>query len=107
MRNMSKRRRALMNSLPKSKLPDDYQEVEWLRGSGSQYLLLPYGLGYNDGHFYGIKGDIEALDSTRYSELWITASDGIPSSAYYHRWGAVLQYGEITVGAYPEVQYRG
>ena len=105
MRNMTKRRRYLISSEKKSVLPDEYQEVKWLRGTGTQYCILPYGLGYNDGHFYGIKGDIEALDSTRYSEIWITASDGIPSSSYYHRWGIVLQYGDLQVGVYPDFQH--
>ena len=108
MRNMTKRRRALINSYDKSSLPEEYQEVAWLRGTGSQYCTLPYGLGYHDGHFFGIIGNVEALDASRYSELWITSSDGIPSQAlYYHRWGATLQYGDISVGVYPDWQSMG
>lgn len=103
MRNMTKRRRALINSYEKSSLPEEYQEVAWLRGSGTQYLRLT-GLGIgvtSDNHFYGIIGDIEELDASRYTILTIHAHEGRPSQAQYRQWKILGNYGDLDIGYYP------
>lgn len=103
MRNMTKRRRYLISSEKKSVLPDEYQEVEWLRGSGTQYFSLPqYGIGLtSDNHFYGIKGDIEELDASRYAILTINAHTGRPTQAQYKHWDIKANYGDLDTGYYP------
>ena len=79
-------------------LPDEYQEVQWLRGSGSQYSRLPFSLGFSDGHFYGMKGDLESVDGTRYSTLSIISQNENPSSIHYYAYGAKVQYGSCDTG---------
>ena len=103
MRNMTKRRRALINSYEESSLPEEYQEVAWLRGSGTQYLnLYEFGIGLtSDNHFYGIIGDIEELDASRYSILTINAHSGRPSQAQYNEWKIQGAYGDLDAGYYP------
>ena len=103
MRNMTKRRRALMISSDQSRLPEEYQEVEWLQGTGSQYFeLFQYGIGLtSDNHFYGIKGDIEELNATRYSYLTINAHIGRPSQIQYSKWEIKGIYGDLNAGYYP------
>ena len=103
MRNMTKRRRALMISSDQSRLPEEFQEVEWLQGTGSQYFSLSqYGIGLtSDNHFYGIKGDIEELNATRYSYLTINAHAGRPSQAQYRQWQIKGISGDLDAGYYP------
>ena len=103
MRNMTKRRRALMISSDQSRLPEEFQEVQWLQGTGSQYFeLAQYGIGLtSDNHFYGIKGDIEELNATRYSLLTINAHSGRPSQAQYTEWNVKGSYGDLDAGYYP------
>ena len=103
MRNMTKRRRALMISSDQSRLPEEFQEVAWLQGTGSQYFSLNQGgIGLtSDNHFYGIKGDIEELNATRYSLLTINAYSGRPSQAQYKEWNVKGAYGDLEAGYYP------
>ena len=105
MRNMTKRRRALMISSDQSRLPEEFQEVQWLQGTGSQYFeLAQYGIGLtSDNHFYGIKGDIEELNATRYSLLTINAHIGRPSQAQYSYWNIRGIYGDLDAGYYPYI----
>lgn len=84
------------------RVPEDYQEVAWLRGTGSQYLKLPYSIGFQNGHFYGMKGDLQSVDGTRYSEIWIESLYELPTSIYYGYWGARLTYGDLEAGYYPD-----
>lgn len=103
MRNMTKRRRALMISSDQSRLPEEFQEVAWLQGTGSQYFSLSqYGIGLtSDNHFYGIKGDIEELNATGYSLLVINAHSGRPAQAQYSQWQIRGIYGDLDAGYYP------
>ena len=103
MRNMAIRRRLLMGSKKKSRLPEEYQEVEWLRSTGTQYLsLTQYGIGLtSDNHFYGIRGDIELLNATRYSIFTINAHSGRPTQIYYEKWEIKGNYGDLDAGYYP------
>lgn len=84
-------------------MPDEYQEVAWLRGNNTQWCILPYGLGFSDGHFYGIIGDIEALDATRYTSFCLASEVGLASQpTYYKRWGVRDYYGTLTAGEVPD-----
>lgn len=80
------------------RVPEEYQEVAWLRGTGSQYFHLPYSLGFDNGHFYGMIGDIEKLTGTRYSYIRIESQNENPSSIYYYAWGANAEYGYCQAG---------
>ena len=91
-----------MISSDQSRLPEEYQEVAWLRGTGSQYCRLPYKIGFQDGHFYGMKGDLQAVNGTRYSEIWIESLYASPTSIYYGYWGARLTYGDLVAGYFPD-----
>ena len=54
----------MMPSSHQSRLPDEYQEVEWLRGTGTQYCTTDYPIVYNSEHKTVIKGDITVLSSS-------------------------------------------
>ena len=64
MKNMTKRRRALLSfSKKKSRLPDGLVEVKWLQCTGGQYCvtdIYPVSSGQNT--FTAIRGDITLLD---------------------------------------------
>ena len=107
MRNMTKRRRYLLSSEKVPRVPEEYQEVAWLRGTGSQWCSLPYRLGFSDGHFYGLKGDITQVSSDTYSQFCVSSEVGIASQAQYRMWGARL-YAGMNVGESPIVfpKYR-
>lgn len=91
-----------MISSDQSRLPEEFQEVAWLQGSGSQYFSVSHGIGLtSDNHFYGIKGDIEELNATRYSLLTINAHSGRPSQAQYKEWQIKGIYGDLDAGYYP------
>lgn len=63
MRNMTKRRRALMSSSSHhGGLPTGYIEVEWLQSSGTQYCDTGIQPIYTSTNFTSIKGDITVLD---------------------------------------------
>ena len=89
------------------RIPEEYQEVAWLRGTGTQWCSLPYRLGFSDGHFYGLKGDITQVSSDTYSKFCISSDVGLASQAQYRMWGARLNAG-MNVGEYPIVfpRYR-
>lgn len=64
MRNITKRRRALMFTLKKqSIIPDDYQEVVWLMGTGTQYCETSYAPVINPNGYTEIKGDFTIVNS--------------------------------------------
>lgn len=98
MRNMTKRRRYMLASEKPPRVPEEYQEVAWLRGTGSQYFSLPYSLGFDNGHFYGMIGDIEKLTGTRYSHIHIVSQYLNSSSIHYYSWGAKAEYGYCEAG---------
>lgn len=83
------------------KIPEEYQEVAWLRGTGTQYFRLPYSLGFDNGHFYGMTGDLQAVDGTRYSEIWIESLYALATEINYGNWGARLTYGDLEAGYFP------
>ena len=89
------------------RVPEEYQEVAWLRGTGTQWCSLPYRLGFSDGHFYGLKGDITQVSSDTYSKFCISSDSGVASQLGYIMWGARLN-GGMNVGEYPIVfpRYR-
>lgn len=95
-----------MISSDQSRLPEEFQEVKWLMGSGSQYCRLPYKLGFQDGHFYGMKGDLQAVNGTRYSEIWIESEYSIPTSIDYGYWGARLAYGDLEAGYFTDYKLK-
>ena len=87
MRNMTKRRRYMLASEKVPRIPEEYQEVAWLRGSGNQWCYLPQGIGLtSDDHFYGIKGDLELLDATRYCQIALEARSGQASQPQYSKY---------------------
>ena len=92
-----------MISSDQSRLPEEFQEVAWLQGTGSQYFSLSqYGIGLtSDNHFYGIKGDIEELNATGYSLLVINAHSGRPAQAQFSQWQIRGIYGDLEAGYYP------
>lgn len=98
MRNMTKRRRYMLSSEKVPRVPEEYQEVAWLRGTGTQYFRLPYSLGFSGEHFYGMIGDIEKLTGTQYSYLRIASENQNPSSIYYYSWGVNAQYNFCEAG---------
>ena len=53
----------ISSSQTPSRLPPEYQEVQWLRGSGTQYCQTSYTPVFNSNHFTSIKGDLTVLDS--------------------------------------------
>ena len=64
MRNMTKRRRALLSfSKKKSRLPDGLVEVKWLQATGGQYCVTDiYPVSSGQNNFTAIRGDITLLD---------------------------------------------
>lgn len=103
MRNMTKRRRYMLSSEKIPRLPEEYQEVTWIRGTGTQWCSIPYRLGFSDGHFYGLKGDIRQVSSGNYSQFCISSEVGLASQTQFYRmWGARL-YGGLNVGESPIV----
>ena len=85
------------------RVPEEYQEVAWLRGTGTQWCSIPYRLGFSDGHFYGLKGDITQVSSDTYSKFCISSEVGLASqSLYYRMWGARLN-GGMNAGESPIV----
>ena len=103
MRNMTKRRRYMLSSEKVPRIPEEYQEVAWLRGTGTQRLTLPFGIGLtSDNHFYGIKGDIELLDGSGYSKLTMEAMEGLGSQPQYNSyWNFIAQYGDFDIRYHP------
>lgn len=108
MRFMTKRRRYMLSSEKASVLPEEYQEVAWLRSSGGQWCDLPFGIGLtSDNHFYGIKGDIELLDATRYSLITIQAMSGLGSQPQYNSyWQITGNYGDLTERYHPQASLQ-
>ena len=104
MRNMTKRRRYMLASEKVPRVPEGYREVEYLRGSGTQWCYLPYGYGLgltSDNHFYGIIGDIEKLDGTQYSKLVIDCDLGRASQLGYSYWRINAPYSRLTEVYHP------
>ncbi len=63
----------------RDRLPDEYQEVEWLRGTGTQYCNTAFNA-YNDGNkFISMRGDLVALNINSEINI-IGASSG---TSYY------------------------
>ena len=92
----------MLSSEKVPRVPEEYQEVAWLRGTGTQWCSIPYRLGFYDGHFYGIKGDVEALNSTSYTKFCLASEVGRASQLGYKRWGARYYAGRLTVGEEPD-----
>ena len=103
MRNMTKRRRYMLASEKAPRLPEEYQEVAWLRGTGTQWVYLPFGVGLtSDNHFYGIKGDIELLNGTVYTKLSMQALEGRGNEPQYNSyWNFLAQYGDFDIRSHP------
>lgn len=60
----SRRRALLKNAIkPKGRLPEEYQEVEWLRATGTQWCRTDYYPEYDSNKHIGIKGDLTLLIS--------------------------------------------
>ena len=97
MRNMTKRRRYILASEKVPRVPEEYQEVAWLRGTGTQYFRLPYSLGFSGEHFYGMLGDIEKLTGTGHSYLRII-SDTPSTASNYRSWGVQTEYNYCRAG---------
>ena len=89
-------------------LPEGYHEVEWLRGSGSQWCHLNAdGIGLtSDNHFYGIKGDIEKLDGSRYSSLVIDSHSGNPAQLGYTYWQISANYSSLAEIYHPQAGWQ-
>lgn len=87
MRNMTKRRRALMasSSSQHGRLPVGFREVEWLQGSGTQYCVTDiYPTSTNQNTYTSIRGDITVLNKT-------TSKFGIQT--YWFQSNNVYNYG--------------
>ena len=104
MRNMTKRRRYLLSSEKVPRVPEGYQEVEWLRGNGSQWCSIDGVIGLtSNNHFYGIKGDIEKLNGTRYSNLVIDCKAGRASQVTgYTYWRINAAYSSLSEIYHPQ-----
>ena len=90
----------MLSSEKVPRVPEEYQEVAWLRGTGTQWCSIPYRLGFSDGHFYGLKGDITQVSSDTYSKFCISSAVGLATQTQYRMWGARLN-GGMNVGEYP------
>lgn len=67
-----KKKAVLMNSIKKGRLPAEYQEVEWIKGTGAQYIDTGFTInsnskivfnakfGQSNGWFFGIKTQVQA-----------------------------------------------
>ena len=97
----------MLSSEKVPRVPEEYQEVAWLRGTGTQWCSIPYRLGFSDGHFYGLKGDITQVSSDTYSKFCLSSPVGLASQISYRMWGARLDAG-MNIGEYPIVfpRYR-
>ena len=99
----------MLSSEKVPKVPEEYQEVAWLRGTGTQWCYLPYGYGLgltSDNHFYGIIGDIEKLNATGYSILVIDCDSGRPSQSGYIYWRIRATYSSLTEVYHPQDGYQ-
>lgn len=109
MRNMTKRRRYMLSSEKVPRVPEGYREVEYLRGSGTQWCYLQYGYGLgltSDNHFYGIIGDIEKLNATGYSILVIDCANGRASQLGYTYWRIRATYSSLIEVYHPQDAYQ-
>ena len=71
MNMMTRRRMLMIRSSGSGRLPSGYQEVEWLRGSGTQYCESAFHPFNNNDGFLSLKGDITVLSSS--AELRISS----------------------------------
>ena len=86
MRNMTRRRMMIISSSQSpSRIPTEYQEVQWLRGTGVQYCDTGYYPISSASNFTSIKGDVTVLDLS-VSKLAIAGND-ISGGNYYESSG--------------------
>lgn len=96
MRNMARRRKMLISaSQGESRLPEEYQEVEWLRGTGTQWCTVPYKLGFNSSHFYGLRGSVELLNDETSTTLRIASNFDYSLATGF--WGVQIINGDLRV----------
>ena len=76
MKNMTKRRMLLISKSYPSILPKEYRQVQWLRGTGTQYCELSYAPVIYSGRYANssIRGSITVLNKNT-SKLAILADD--------------------------------
>lgn len=84
-----------MNGIKRSSLPDEYQEVEYIKGTGSQYCSIPFKIGVYNG-FHGIKGDVEIVEN--YPQLTILSENESQSSISWRKWGIEITGTRCNVG---------
>lgn len=99
MRNMTRRRMMLISSATESRIPNEYREVQWLRGTGTQYCETNFvpKIYPNTNNYSGIKGDITILNLNN-SKLSIMADDiyGGSASQGRTRFGIEINNGNFT-----------
>lgn len=61
MNMMTRRRMLMIRSSGSSRLPAEYQEVQWLRGTGTQYCETAFSPFYDGNTFIGISCDLTVL----------------------------------------------
>lgn len=97
----------MLSSEKVPRVPEEYQEVEWLCGTGSQFCNIGGAIGLtSDNHFYGIKGDIEKLNGTRYSLLVIDCDAGRASQVGYNYWRIRATYDDLTETYHPQAGWQ-
>ena len=102
-------------------LPNGYDEVEWLRGSGTQYCETSYSAVFNSNFYQTIKGDIIVFNdnnncSFAIADSWVGAENQMVGvkcdrtyfSFYYGRQNSDYQTISISqFGAYPiDIHYE-
>ena len=95
MRNMTKRRMLLITKSSPSILPREYREVQWLRGTGTQYCELSYNPVIYQGRYANssIRGSIVVLNRNT-SKLAILADDAYGGTVNGHtRYGIKINNG--------------
>ena len=100
----------LISSQENSRLPKEYREVLWLRGTGTQYCRLSYAprIYPSDSKYSSIRGDITVLDINS-SELAIMADDVYGGTVNGHtRFGIDVASSNITFdyGFQPANKYK-
>ena len=89
----------MMPSSHQSRLPDEYQEVEWLRGTGTQYCTTDYPIVYNSANKTVIKGDITVLSLSSKAAIGNRWSENGSAKRY------AISYGETGSQGYAFIHY--
>lgn len=87
----------MIRSSASGRLPAEYQEVQWLRGTGTQYCETAFSPYYTGDSFISMKGDITILNASS-SSLRICAYES-------DQYGLQVSGRNVTVGIQPNHGY--